>query len=235
MLKRSLLVTAFALVSCGAIAADRHLPLPVPLPVKAPTYVDIWSGLYFGVNGSYNQETVVCCGLKDKPSGIMFGPTLGYRKVLSNNLVLGGEADIDFGSVDKVLALSKTASANFKTKTEGSARVVVGYLISPVAMVYGTGGVAFSDNRVTFSAPGTALSDHEHPYGLTYGAGLEYKLGNLGNIVGTGISLNPASIKFEYRHDDFGRTMYGFGAPIAIGPKIKDTDNRVVVGINYQY
>lgn len=226
-MKTRLLMTAAAILFAGsAVAAD--LPRP-PVYKAAPAALDLWTGWIVGANVGYDWGSASAIGVSQNTNGFMGGASFGYRQKIGS-WVLGLEGDAGFGSADGTHVFNKFVSANFKTDFVGSARVVAGYLVMPDLLVYGTGGAAFSNSRLKVTAGKTTLSDSEHPFGWTIGAGAEYQLASVG--------WQNWSTKIEYRHDDFGSSA--FGAPVGgggalIGVKVKDVDNRLMWGLNYRF
>jgi len=106
---------------------------------------------------------------------------------------------------------------------DSSLRARLGYVITPMTMVYLTAGIAIEKVSGTFTYNGTAINDttandggifvdttagsggwNQLKVGLTGGAGIEISLGVLGSyLIGSNAS-NPVKARVEYRYTGFG-------------------------------
>lgn len=144
-------LSALALLTGAAAAADLPAPVMAPAPMYSPTPIAYnWSGFYVGAHGGYGFGG----GAFD--DGFVIGGHIGVNWQY-NNFVLGAEGDgsfVDWGNTDAV----------------GTARLRAGFALDRM-MIYGTGGVALQDfNDVGWTAGGGveyALTDN-------VSAGVEY-------------------------------------------------------------
>ena len=246
-----LALSAFAAASPAA-AAD----LPAAMPVKAqvaPVPFD-WNGFYIGghfgyatgtSNWSATEAGSVASTLNGsfdlfngydpfKGTGSFFaGLQAGYNIRLPSRLLLGIEADFSApntisGNQTVSSVLSGQASTSDTVLQFGTARGRVGYDFGPW-MVYGTGGVAWSYDRLDrtqlsdtpFAAAGTTETAFLWRWGWAAGAGVE-------------MPIAPNwSAKFEYLATEFGNGKKSF--PIAGQSYTADLSIQSLrIGLNYQ-
>jgi outer membrane immunogenic protein len=145
------------------------------------------------------------------------GPFLGYRMQLGS-FVVGIEGDASYKNTSNSLAQNSTTSISSFVRTDSfygsikqgwdsSVRARAGILVTPWALLYGTGGIAFERvsgsliyNGNLYSCAGCTLlgtatdagSFNEFRVGATGGGGVEIQLGG------------PWSARIEYRYTDFG-------------------------------
>lgn len=137
-------VSALALLTSFAAAADLPAPMPPPPPMLSPTPLAFsWSGFYFGGHGGYGF------GSGAFTDGAVIGGQVGVNYQF-NNFVIGAEGDgswVDWGATSAV----------------GTARLRGGIAFDRF-LAYGTGGAAFQDfNDVGWVAGGGveyAVTDH---------------------------------------------------------------------------
>lgn len=226
-MKRALagLTLAVLVLDRPAIAAD--------LPLKAPALASVynWTGFYLGAHtgyggGSFGPGTnaVPDQGVFFPSSlmGLIGGYQAGYNIQLRNNIVLGVEADMSFGSpVDS----QKLTSTPFDTTFDyfATARGRVGYAFGTV-MPYVTGGFAWGRTHVNLNdADGAVASSITQTHlGWIAGAGVEVAVG--GNW----------SAKVEYDYIALARRTYDLtdaGLPnISVDPSV----HVAKVGLNYR-
>ncbi len=185
------------------------LVLFVPLASYAVGFDGVYVGGYLGYSKAkddgtgYNSGTTTLSNYtqKTKPNGNILGVFGGYNWVLSNNLVLGLEADYErrlsqqdtefqkfFGLIDSDYAL-KT-----KLKSAASLRARLGFLIHKRTLLYATGGFASARVKRTWedNSSGTHESHTDWQDGWTAGIGLEHLYND--NI----------TARIEFRHSDYG-------------------------------
>jgi outer membrane immunogenic protein len=162
---------ATILVAGSASAAD----LPVKAPLQAPAFLaSPWDGLYIGGNvgfGSTDFNTTArvlgaSAATSVTGSGVVGGVQAGYNKQFGT-FVLGLETDFDGTSISNT-----TDGVSTKLPWFGTTRVRAGFLLTPVLLFYGTGGVAYghveqSGLGVSVTTPGV---------GWAAGGGLQYAL-----------------------------------------------------------
>lgn len=211
-----------------AMAADR-IVAPAARKAAAQTVYD-WSGIYFGGNVGYgfgglgpNSNPLPLQGVffPHSATGLVGGFQVGANWQLSNNLVVGTEADVSFVSpLDKPrLAI---APYNGTLDYIGTARGRIGYAFGTV-LPYVTGGLAFGRMHVhanntqgnTIAQPG-----HMH-YGWVAGAGVEVAIGG------------AWSAKLEYDYFGLGGRTFTLATqptPVRIDPSLQ----AVRLGLNYR-
>jgi len=213
------LLTAVSLVALGmapAIAADlparTYTKAPAPL---APIYN--WTGFYIGAMGGYASESDN--GIK----GGFAGGTLGYNWQ-QGALVFGLEADAAWADINRSAAgvvfvpgvgfVAATATA--KVQDWGTVRGRIGYAFDQV-LIYGTGGYAWADTKLSATALGVTVSESHVLNGWTAGAGVE-------------VMFAPKwSVKAEYLYKSFTGTNF-FNVPSG------DLNvHSVQAGINYHF
>ena len=217
---KKILLTTTGLIALGmapAIAAD----LPARGYTKAPAAaiaINNWSGFYLGAMGGYAKENADNFAL----SGGFAGGTAGYNWQ-TGNVVLGLEADAAWADVGATVGIIPgLASINYKIRDMGTVRGRVGYAFDSV-LIYGTGGWAWSDNRLTATALGVSVSDSKFHSGWTVGAGVE-------------VMFAPKwSVKAEYLYRSFqGETYFTNVVPGGLTTGTLNL-NSVQVGVNYHF
>jgi outer membrane immunogenic protein len=215
---------ALAALTAPAFAAD--LPRKsVPQQFAQPLPIFTWTGFYVGINGGYafdggtsaitGSPGLVGTGfapsgkLKTVGDGFMLGATAGYNYQIGQ-LVVGLEGDLAYADLGKTVAtgigpLVTTLSQDMTYF--GTLRGRLGYAFDRF-MIYGTGGLAFADQKSTTSIVGlgstwTGQKD-DMRFGYTIGAGAEYAI------------TNNWSAKIEYLYYDLGKN--NVVAPLVAGP-----------------
>jgi len=209
-----------------ALAAD--------LPLKAPALRAVydWTGFYVGGHFGYgggslgadtNTHPLQGELLPHSTTGVIAGYQIGYNRQLTNNVVLGVEADATFMAPIDQAALARMPPAPYSSTLDyiGTARGRIGYAFGPW-MPYVTGGFAWGHPHVEIN-DGTGAEVRHYQFGWTAGLGLEFAVS--GNW----------SAKVEYDYVDLSRQFYdlsGFGLPgINVDPRI----HLAKVGLNYHF
>lgn len=249
-MRRLLLASAActALAVGPALAADLGRPV-YKAPVLSPAAIYSWTGFYVGINGGIGGDqfkyplvasggNVAVSGEADTHSmGGFGGGQIGYNWQFAPTWVAGLEADIQGGDIDGTVGIdaafpggSLSASGGSKLDWFGTVRGRIGYLVTPAALLYATGGWAYGHVKTSldFSVPGLSYSfseDHDKS-GWTVGAGLEY-------------AFNPTwSFKAEYQYIDLGEDNV-FNGTLLPGASLsvdeKTTVHTFKVGINYKF
>ena len=156
-----------------AIAAD----MPVKAPASAALYN--WTGFYLGGHtgyggGSFGPDTnpIPLQGtfFPHSVTGLIGGYQAGYNRQLTNNVVLGVEADVSFLSA---LDRPRLAPAPFNTTADyfATARGRIGYAFGTL-LPYVTGGLAWGRSHVDLNdAAGDFVTNRARThYGWTAGA-----------------------------------------------------------------
>ena len=226
-MKRTFASLALGLLAleCPARATD--------MPVKAPVFRTVysWTGFYLGGHTGYgggsfgagpNPLPLQGTFFPHSPTGLIGGYQAGYNRQLSNNVVLGVEADVTFVSP---LDRPRLAPDPFNTTPDyfATARGRVGYAFGTL-LPYVTAGMAWGRTHVDLNnADGNLVSlrAHTHP-GWTAGAGIEFGAG--GNW----------TAKLEYDYIDLARRTYLLGdaglPSVSVDPDI----HVVKLGVNYR-
>jgi len=229
---------AVALASTAVHAADLAAKayMPPPPPPPAPS----WTGFYLGINGGFggdrNQYPFTVGGIAGtstlNSSGFFGGGQVGYNWQFAPAWVAGVEADIDDADIQGMPSTTVPgASASFGTRLDwfGTVRGRVGYLVTPNALLYGTGGWAYGHTTSSASATAAGLaagvSVGKDMNGWTAGAGLEYAL------------TRWLSFKTEYLFVDLGSTTLasGVAAGVPFSLNEKTTVHTVKAGINVKF
>lgn len=236
-MKRASLIIASALMFAAPVAQAADMALKAPPPAPA---VDPWAGWYLGVNigGSwgraadtttYGAPPVLFAATSSHLDGVIGGGQVGYNWQFAPAWVAGVEADFDGADIEgKATTTANTFTGSVGSKLDwfGTVRGRVGYLVTPTALLYATGGWAYG--HTTSSANATALglsalaSTGTDQNGWTVGGGLEY-------------ALNPwLSVKTEYLYLDLGTNTVASGALAAVPFSLseKTTVHTVKLGIN---
>jgi outer membrane immunogenic protein len=223
---------------CGAHAADlTYEPAPV---VEAPAAFN-WAGFYAGVHAGYgwggendNQSNIVNNSTADSfdVDGFIGGVHAGYNWQ-ANQFVFGFEGDIDYANIKGNADYRGYAfnvpeyilgNLELESQWQASARLRVGYAVDNF-LLYGTGGVAFADGKLTSAGYGYSYgpysSDDSNTHtGWTIGAGAEY-------------AFSPNWIaRAELRYTDFGSKTY----ELREGAVDSSWDQTTVnVGLSYKF
>lgn len=229
------------IVPCTAFAADLG---PITKAPPAPVAYR-WSGCHAGIEGGgawgssqhihEDPAQPVGFGLpltnEFGVSGALVGVTLGCDYQV-NRWVIGLENDISWtnlkGSANLIPPLLPPSNL-FETSQKwlDTQRVRVGYAFDRW-LVYGTGGVAFTEVRIDLTSFlfGTHGSSSQTVLGWTAGVGAEYAF------------WQNWSAKVEYLHADFGRTFFA-EIPVAGGAflarDVKLTNDIVRAGVNARF
>jgi outer membrane immunogenic protein len=218
---KKILLTTTALIALGitpAAAADLAARPYTKAPAAAIA-INNWTGFYLGAMGGYAQENSSGIGTL---SGGFAGGTAGYNWQ-NGNLVFGLEVDGAWADVGATVnVIPGLASIDYTIRSMGTVRGRIGYAFDQV-LLYGTGGYAWSDNRLSATALGASISDSQFHSGWTVGAGVE-------------VMFAPKwSVKAEYLYKSFEGQTY-FAGTVPGGVPIGTINlNSVQVGVNYHF
>ena len=219
----------FTLMACaGLLAAALATPSnAADLPRKAPVFVApfSWSGFYVGINGGYGWGTSDWSSAVTtdsvKPKGAIVGGTLGYN-LQTGNWVWGIEGDFDYSAIDGTNIGTGICAGAVGCETKNTwlatLRGRVGYAWDRW-MVYGTGGAAFADVRMTRNS---GLSETDTQTGWTLGGGLEWAF------------AGAWSAKLEYLYVDLGDATCD-ASTCGISTSVSEKLNLVRAGVNYRF
>ena len=217
---KKILLTTTALIALGIVpaAAADLAKRPYTKAPAAAIAINNWTGFYLGAMGGYAQEDADAFAL----SGGFAGGTAGYNWQMGN-IVLGLEADAAWADVGTNLGVPGLASLDYTIRAMGTVRGRVGYAFDSV-LIYGTGGYAWSDNRLSATLLGVSGSDSQFHSGWTVGAGVE-------------VMFAPKwSVKAEYLYKSLEGATYNPGIPLLGSVPVGTINlNSVQVGVNYHF
>jgi outer membrane immunogenic protein len=251
----AVIATAF---SHGAFAAD------MPFKAKAPIVVgDSWSGYYVGATAGYGfgnattdltpNAAAAAVGIGVPPfgpfpngpgmTGFVGGGEIGYNWRF-NNMVAGLEADLSYSSLQAsnsatgILFIGGTYQTTIDAKLSwfGTVRGRLGFLASKDLLIYGTGGLAYGDAKITVTGTNLAVAcpfnncfsgSSGTAVGWTAGGGVEYAF------------MPKWTVKAEYLYLDFGTRSFvmsdAINAGAAVTASTHPTVNVVRGGVNYHF
>jgi len=223
-----LLMAALFLASGSAVAfaADAVVEEPV---IVAPVFN--WTGGYVGgqvgyVWGDSHYEDAGGGYADPQPDGFLGGVYIGYNYQMSNNIVVGADADFAWVGADDVGQAYGLGGAPLpglglgeELNWTGAVRGRLGYAVDRF-LPYIAGGVAFGDVDWQINPNFAGPSFDDTLVGWTVGAGVEYAFTD--NVIG----------RFEYRYTDYGSTDF-----VALGiPSTLDlTSNDVRFGLAWKF
>jgi outer membrane immunogenic protein len=216
---KKILLTTTALIGLG-IAPAAAADLAARPYTKAPAAIAInnWSGFYLGAMGGYAQEDASDFAM----SGGFVGGTAGYNWQ-TGALVFGLETDAAWADIGATIGTPGFASLDYTIRAMGTVRGRIGYAFDSV-LIYGTGGYAWSDNRLSATLFGVSGSDSQFHSGWTVGAGVE-------------VMFAPKwSVKAEYLYKSLEGASYNPNiALLGVVPVGTVNLNSVQVGVNYHF
>lgn len=217
---KKILLTTTGLIALGmapAFGADLAARTYTKAP-PAAVAINNWSGFYIGAMGGYASENSSGIG---SLSGGFAGGTIGYNWQ-TGPVVFGLEADAAWADVGATITAPGLASVSDRIRDMGTVRGRIGYAFDSV-LLYGTGGYAWADNRISATALGVSISDSQVHSGWTAGAGVE-------------VMFAPRwSVKAEYLYRSFqGQTYFANVVPPGVTTGTLNL-NSVQVGVNYHF
>jgi outer membrane immunogenic protein len=218
-MKRLALGLLLASIAGAACAADLPAP-PSAAYTKAPAVVSPatnWSGFYIGAMVGYAAEaTSDPLAIK----GGFGGATVGYNWQFGN-FVAGIEADGAFGDINNS-ATAAGVTVGAKIDALATVRGRAGVAFDQV-LLYGTGGLAVADTKISATNGVVSLSDSKTQAGWTVGAGVEWMF------------MPRWSIKAEYLYRSFSsQTFFATQLPPGI-PTGTLAINSGQVGVNFHF
>ena len=240
----TLAASAALLFTSSAMAADAVV-YNEPAPVVVDTFS--WTGGYIGAHAGYgwgNTHDVNNPNAdKKKLKGGFGGLQAGYNWQFDNNVVLGAEADVSFGSIKKNWMDDSQYGAYYtqdKIGTHGTVRARLGYAVDRF-LPYVTGGLAWADTKHTLGcenalkpagnsckkgAADFETSQSKTRIGYAVGAGLEYAL------------TDNWTVKGEYLYTNLGKktvTLVDPSYPALSDRRFKTDTSEVRIGVNYKF
>lgn len=252
-MKKLLIATAtLAILSPAAFAADAIIYEPVAQPAPERFVAYDWSGGYVGAHAGYgwgsahdknNPQAV-----KKEIDGGLVGIQAGYNWQFDNNLVLGVEGDVSFGSVNDKWRDDNQYSGYYtedKVTALGTLRARLGYAADNF-MPYVTGGLAIAktkhvlgcDPALVRATAGSCLTDPNRVFHASKSdTSTGYALGFGGEYAVT----KNWTFKAEYLYTDLGKSTVRLVDPR--DPITNPVHNRkfdtsfstVRVGVNYKF
>jgi outer membrane immunogenic protein len=143
------------------------------------------TGLYAGVLGGYSAADLGLSaegeGVSLADSALSLGVVVGFQVRLDQHTIVGLEADGLFmdvsGSLSGETPEGVSVTVRSSNKYLASVRGRVGLPIGP-ALLYGTGGVAFTDAKASATEGDLVIRDHHFSTGWVAGGGLELGVTN---------------------------------------------------------
>jgi outer membrane immunogenic protein len=165
---KKILLTTVGLAALGmapAFGAD----LAARTYTKAPPLAALptWAGFYVGAMGGYASQDS-----GDSIKGGFGGGTAGYNWQ-TGKFVYGIEVDAAGADISASFGVPGFVSAEDKIRALGTVRGRVGVAFDQV-LLYGTGGFAWADQKLSATVLGFSASDSQTRVGWTAGAGVEY-------------------------------------------------------------
>jgi outer membrane immunogenic protein len=257
---------ALSVLAVPAIAADLAPYDRVPLPAVS-SWTGVYVGANLGWAGS--TDAVTNLGTDAGPggfgtsllhggipgainlneTGVIGGGQIGYNWQVSPTWVLGIEADFQgsdakgsnaFAFLGNAKFLPISTAYNRELDWLGTLRGRLGYLWFPGLLLYGTGGLAYGENKVGSAA---MCQEWAPPCGSEGSTANQTSNTSAGWTLGTGAEWRfaPAwSVRAEYLYVEFGRfsnaISYTYGANVSsLTSTIRERDNIVRFGVNYMF
>jgi outer membrane immunogenic protein len=206
-----------------------------------------WTGVYVGVQAGYewdHGDAGLNCGEDceiqsewEQNDGFLAGGHVGFDWSSPSAFVIGIVGDVSFGSGDSSSRFFATSSdgvifagalvtgfdgvITVEHRWGATLRARTGYLVSPNALFYLTGGLAVVDEKVSGQATNdnddtVKWSDARTRLGGTIGAGVEAAL------------AQGLRARVEYLYSDFGSQNYGgLGDPVETEVDTKSSQLKV--------
>ena len=225
-----LLAGASALLSGSAMAADLPSRTSAPAPYVAPVAIWNWTGFYAGVNAGYGWNTSRWnaagvpgfASFNTNGDGFVGGAHAGFNWQFGS-IVAGLEGMINFTDVGGSSQCSTFAGTTCRTRQNwlGDINVKLGVPIDR-ALIYATGGVAFTDYKFTqpVGVPPLPNWGPSSRTGWTLGAGIDYAINN-NWIAG-----------LQYKYYDFGSST-ATSAGTAV--RFRETENVILARLSYKF
>lgn len=225
-----------ALASVPAFAADLGRPITKAPAMVAPAPVAYnmgWTGFYIGGQvgyqyGYFRETDFNAAGIANgfggtyNPDGIVGGGHAGFN-FQTGAVVFGIEGDIEGSGVRGTLNFGANGATTFDQRWQSSVRGRLGFTVGPAALIYATGGAAFSDLRFNYTnGLGGVQNFNRTETGYTVGAGIEYKFAP--NFSG----------RVEYRYTDFDSINNAFSNNLG-NARQRVEFSTVRVGLSYYF
>lgn len=199
----------------------------------SPVFADDWTGIYAGlsIGTATSNDTWTNTGSPDffdAGSGGLLGVQVGYNHQL-RHVVFGIEGDyLASGVKGNISCPDPSLECGHKIKDLGSVRARIGWLGTPTAMIYLTGGLGWAatewkqQDAITGSTLLGGASSHSSS-GLVLGTGAEFLL------------VNHLSLKGEYLHYNLGTFTPAAADFAGTPPTLKLYADTFKLGLNFRY
>jgi len=221
--------------ACAADVVSSYEPPVAPPPVEAiplaipPSFS--WEGVYVGgqIGGTLSDadvdsRTPFAARYSTDASGFVGGLYAGYNFSLGGDLILSGETDFVWSSLDdSVTAVvgGSTTGVKIEQKWAGATRLRAGLAMDRF-LPYIAVGYAYarinSEVRADVNLPG--FTNSRTLNGWTVGVGADYAV------------LDNVLLRAEYRYNDYGDETYNDGTS---SYKIDYKTNDLRVGVAYKF
>lgn len=246
-MKKIVALLAMTVLSGQAFAADAIVSAPEPAPVEYSAFS--WTGGYIGAHAGYGWGKSLDVNNpkanEQKPKGGFGGLQAGYNWQFDNNVVLGAEADVSFGSVKKNWGganINDPYYGSDKLSTNGTVRARLGYAADRF-LPYITGGLAWGQTKYSLGCDAARVGE---TIGTCYTGGKNFETSNKKTVTGwtAGAGLEYAvtdnwTVKGEYLYKDFGKNKVLLLDPNAAADinnrNFKTKINEVRIGVNYKF
>jgi outer membrane immunogenic protein len=219
-------------MALGSIAA-------APVTASAQSFRDPFTGFYIGGNigGVFARGALDGVPVDPlKPHGAFGGVQAGYDFRLTDRVVLGALADIDFGSAKDTVYDGPNLHYGAKIDRLGTFRARLGYVVNDWLMPYVTGGGAFAHATGSIGCPAGA------PFGvcaLTGPFNASTSQTNWGWVAGIGAKIalwGNWSTSVEYLYADFGSPTTSVTTPFgAVSGKTDQSLQWVKLSLDYRF
>jgi outer membrane immunogenic protein len=225
-----------SLIAAAALAASFTL---IATTARADGADGGWHGFYVGLHGSYlESDTTYATPATPQQSldGALLGFQAGVNFHLSPNWVFGIEGDLSFGEINDFIRDGNFLTEDGSIDMAGTLRARLGYAVSPGALIYATGGLAWDSLEQGSTCPAAA------PFGvcaLTGAFDARSTETYMGWVAGGGIEYKIApkwSLKTEVMAGDFGSQDYTATIPVfgtVTAPVEHDLNLLVQFGVNF--
>jgi len=208
---------------------------PVAPPVEAtplaipPSFS--WDGVYVGgqIGGAWSDSDVdsrtpFAARYSTDASGFVGGLYAGYNFSLGGDLILSGETDFVWSSLDDSASATvggATTRAKVEQKWAGATRLRAGLAIDRF-LPYIAAGYAYAriDSEVRADVNVAGFSNSKTLSGWTVGVGADYAV------------LDNVLLRAEYRYSDYGDDTYNDGTN---SYKVDYKTNDLRVGVAYKF
>ncbi len=233
-MRKLLLATAAgaALLSGSAFAADLPVRSSAPAFAAPAPLAFSWSGFYVGANAGYAWNSsrwtstsvpAAFTPFNNDGQGFIGGVHAGYNWQM-NQIVFGLEGTIDW--LDQRASGQCSNAVGFVCRTSQSWLADIGGRLgfaADRALIYATGGVAFTEYKFSNPIPAPATS---------WGAG-----SRTGWFLGAGIDFavtNDWIAGVEYKHYDFGSAS-SQSNPVGTPVRFRQTEDVIKARLSYKF